>query len=262
MSARMIHGDARALPLDDDSVDCIVTSPPYNLNMPYEGVSDSYYVSEYEQLAAEAAAEMFRVTKPGGRLWLNCMHAMTEFSSIEALRQGTASKTGRRWNGAELWRSALLNGGFYYRDTVAWIQVGAHDAETAWGSMLSPNAPNLRGRWEPVLLMFKGTWDRGRVEKNEITWDEFSRWTRNVWEIPTAPRTDHPAPFPAEIPRRALLLSTWAGDTVLDPFAGSGTTVRVAHELGRHGVGVELSAEYVRRWYERGLQGVFDAATL
>lgn len=255
MTVRFIVGDATALPIEGESVDCIVTSPPYNVGMAYDGVSDSYLMPEYESLVDGASAEMARVLKPGGRLWLNCMHAMTEFDSIEALRIGEATKTGRRWNASEMWRRGLLDAGLSYRDTVAWIQP-AHDAATAWGSMLSPNAPNLRGRWEPILLMFKGDWFRGRVEQNDLTWDEFALWTRNVWEIPTAPRTNHPAPFPAELPRRCIKLSTWPGDFVLDPFAGSGTTLRVANELGRHAIGVDLSERYVADFEARGLQGV------
>jgi site-specific DNA-methyltransferase (adenine-specific) len=249
------HGDAQDLPLDDETVDCIVTSPPYNLGMKYDGVSDSYTFEEYDRLIASATFEMERTLKPGGRLWLNAMHSMTEFDSIEALRVGDAVKTGRRWNAVELWRQGLLVAGLSYRDTIAWVQ-NAHDAATAWGSMLSPNAPNLRGRWEPILLMFKDTWDRGRVERNDLTWDDFARWTRNVWEMGTAQRRHHPAPFPEDLPRRCILLSTWPSDLVFDPFMGSGTTLRVAKDLGRRAVGVELSEAYCELAVQRLAQGV------
>ena len=67
----------------------------------------------------------------------------------------------------------------------------------------------------------------------------------SIWQIPPARRGWHPAPWPAEIPRRLIALYTWPGDVVLDPFVGSGTTVQVAQTLGRQGIGIELSADYL-----------------
>lgn len=70
---------------------------------------------------------------------------------------------------------------------------------------------------------------------------------RDVWTIATEPfREAHFAVMPAEIPRLCILASTRPGDVVLDPFAGAGTTIKVANELGRRGVGVELNPEYCR----------------
>lgn len=248
-------GDATDLPLPDGSVDCIVTSPPYGCGMDYAGVSDSFDPGEYEALVEGVAGEMARVLKPGGRLWLNCLHNLPTYDDLEALRR--AKGTGRkealmlhhRFDPFTLWKDAVLKH-LSYRDVIVWSQVGA-DAATAWGSALSPNAPNLRGRWEPILLAFKETWHRGRVEKNDLTWDEFPTFTRNVWEMPSAPRNGHPAPFPRHLPYRCIKLSTWPGDVVLDPFCGSGTTVRVAKDLGRVGIGFDLSPAYVQMANDR-----------
>lgn len=255
-------GSATYLPLPDESVDCIVTSPPYNLGMDYSGVSDSYEATEYVDLAIESVRQMWRVTKPGARVWLNLLHVAPQFDDLEKLRAARldpeaprAAKLDWRKDPFDVWRRALDMFGFKYRDTVAWIQPG-FDQATAWGSMLSPNAPNLRGRWEPIGLFFKGTWARGRTERNDLTWDEFSVWTRNVWEIRTEYRRGHPAPFPEEIPRRAIKLSTWPGDVVLDPFCGSGTTLKVAKDLGRIGIGFDLSPEYVEMTRRRCAQEV------
>ena len=69
---------------------------------------------------------------------------------------------------------------------------------------------------------------------------------RNVWSIPTQGRPDaHFATFPDELPRRCILAGTKEGDTVLDPFAGSGTTLAVAQALGRKSVGLDLNPEYL-----------------
>lgn len=94
------------------------------------------------------------------------------------------------------------------------------------------------------------------MERNDIPAAEWPELTRNVWRTPCAARNGHPAPFPAELPRRAILLSTWPGDVVLDPFCGGGTTVRVARALGRVGVGVDLSATYAAKSLRSVAQGV------
>jgi len=75
----------------------------------------------------------------------------------------------------------------------------------------------------------------------------------NIWHIAPVPpgQYDHPCPFPEEIPYRLITLYTYRGDTVLDPFLGSGTTLKVARHLGRHGIGYEVQEAYVRLAWKR-----------
>ncbi len=93
---------------------------------------------------------------------------------------------------------------------------------------------------------------KNAAEREQSKIDIDSVFTRdianNIWNIaPVPPRTvDHPCPFPEEIPERLIRLYTYVGDLVLDPFAGSGTTLKVAHFLGRHFVGYEIEEKYVR----------------
>lgn len=235
-------GDATDLPLEDATVDCVVTSPPYNCGIEYDQVSDNLDIVEYEAFAEASAAEMHRCLVPGGRAWVNVTHAVSRFGGGDVLEE--------RWNPAGAWMTALLNAGLRYRDTVVWVQTGK-DQPTAWGSVDSPNAPNLKGRWEPILLFFKDTWKRGRIEKGDVDHRNWLDWVENVWRFNCAPRAGHPAPFPPELPRRCIYLSTWPGDVVLDPFAGSGTTVRVAKDLGRVGLGFDLSPKYVQMANDR-----------
>lgn len=242
----IIVGDARALPLAAASVDCIVTSPPYNVGVDYGTVDDDIDPAAYVEFARICCAQFERVLKPGGRAWVNV-----------AVSTG-GQDGGLRTKLATLWDAALEASGLTFRDWIVWDKVGG-EGGTRWGSYLSPNSPNLRGRYELVLLYFKGPdWKRGRTERSDIDPDEWPHLTRNVWPIQPEPRNHgHPAPFPRRIPRKAILLSTWPGDIVLDPFCGSGTTVRVAHDLGRVGIGVELSAAYARAARRRtmGTQG-------
>ncbi len=111
---------------------------------------------------------------------------------------------------------------------------------------MSLNAPDLRGTYELVLLSFKGTWARGRVGRNDVSSEVWPRLTRTVLKVrgPPGDRRAHPAPFPEELARRCIVLSTWPDEVVFDPFCGSGTTAPVAKELGRVGVGCDLSAAY------------------
>ncbi|MDP9340604.1 MAG: site-specific DNA-methyltransferase, partial [Actinomycetota bacterium] len=75
---------------------------------------------------------------------------------------------------------------------------------------------------------------------------DYVRWFAPIWTgVPGQVRRDHPAPYPAEVPRRLIRMFSFAGDTVLDPFAGTGTTALAAMETGRNSVSVEVEPAYV-----------------
>jgi site-specific DNA-methyltransferase (adenine-specific) len=80
-----------------------------------------------------------------------------------------------------------------------------------------------------------------------ISAEEFMQATLDLWEIPSASakRVGHPAPFPIELPGRLIELYTYAGDLVLDPFVGSGTTAVAAAKSGRHYVGFDIDPAYI-----------------
>jgi site-specific DNA-methyltransferase (adenine-specific) len=79
-----------------------------------------------------------------------------------------------------------------------------------------------------------------------------------VWQITPARRDGHPAPFPIELARRCIRLSTWPGEVIFDPFAGSGTTLLAARQLGRHAIGIERSDAYCALATERLSQTALD----
>jgi DNA modification methylase len=231
-------GDATKLPLADESVHCIVTSPPYNCGTEYEGYDDNMSWGEYIQMVHAAAHEMERVLVPGGRAWINVAPTVP-FNGKPP--DGYDIQEGGRVSLALGWGKVLTDMGLTYRDTVIWLQ-GGHDGGTSWGSWKSPSAPNLRGGYEVVLLYFKGSWKRAHQgPRQPYQGEDWQDLVRNVWTIPPV-RRKMGAPYPRELPRRCIVLSTWLGEVVLDPFGGTGTTVAAAEEAGRVGIGFDIGA--------------------
>lgn len=249
MTIIVSRGHAGALQLPDESVHCVVTSPPYNCGIEYEGYNDQRAWSEYvRSLVVPASREIERVLIPGGRAWVNVPV------------NGPPDQFGGRMNVAGLWQNALQEGTrLRYRDTIVWKQ-DAHDGGTQWGSWLRPSAPNLRGEYEVILCFFKGHWTRPNPGAIELPRQDLGGdWTdlcRNVWTLPTVRSKFSPAAFPIELPARAIRLSTWPGEVVLDPFGGSGTTAEAADILGRVGISIDVSAEQTRITKDR-LTNVF-----
>jgi len=220
-------------------VDLIITSPPYNVGKNYgEAVNDTKSYEEYLEFARDWLEGAYRVLKHGGRIAVNVP---------ACIQQSTKSKYAyMAFDYVRLMREV----GFIDMDWIVWVKTinGLPvERDTAWGSWCSPSHPYIRDACEYVIVMAKGS--KKRVDKkgrNDITPEEFMQFTTNVWMIPPVRDKEHPAVFPRELPYRLMKLYTWQGDIVLDPFAGSGTTLVVGLELGRKVVGIEVE----ERWCE------------
>ncbi len=214
-----------------------VTSPPYNAGLAYDGYTDDIAPDAYGELAKAAATALgAALAGAGGRAWVNV--------GVEVLA---------------LWLEALRAGGFDRSTTVCW-DYGTATADTAWGSWCSPAAPHLRYAWEPVICTWRGPWRRQAPRGHERFRDAEGAWEtlcRNLWRIPpgASAGSRHPAVMPFELAARAIRLSTWPGEVVLDPFCGSGTTLLAARSLGRRAVGVEISERYCEMAATRLSQG-------
>lgn len=268
--ARMWRGDARDLPLPTESVGLVVTSPPYNAKMRYHGYRDWLTWAEYwDGLIVPSLAEMYRVLVPGGRVCINFANIL-RYKPVET-HKGPAKERGKpRPFDAPLWGTltdaviwpALEAAGFLPRERITWIKGGDTDElvapSTAWGSWASPSNPVIRAVAEPVFVASKGTYDRYSGVPSAIDPDRFMLLTRNVWMIPQEAHAYNPFParFPVELARRCIELYSYRYDTVLDPFAGSGTTLVAARELERIGAGVEISEQAVRLARGRYWEGV------
>lgn len=242
----IFNADARALPLED-VVQCVVTSPPYNVGIAYDEWDDSQDWSAYWEFVAGCASEIERVMDRAGRCWVNVAPVVQEDPGGSG-RNGpphSGRSLKRRQSLTARWSVALENAGLESADMVAWTT--QRGSGTAWGSYEMPSAPNLRGDWEAILVHFKDSWLRETPAEFAGWRDKLGGWTglvSNVWTIRPQQRDEHPAPYPVELADRAIRLSTWPGETVLDPFAGEGNTLRAAKNLGRKAIGVEISERY------------------
>lgn len=230
----------------DGSVALVVTSPPYFSGKEYEteveaGTEPDAY-RHYLQMLGEVLEVCQRKLEPGGRIAINVANlGRRPYRSLSADVIGLLQDDlGMLLRGEIIWRKAKGAGG-----------------SCAWGSFRSPANPVLRDLTERVIVASKGRFDRalGKAERSRrslpalstISAEDFMASTLDLWEIPaeSATRIGHPAPFPIELPRRLIELYTYAGDLVLDPFIGSGTTAVAAAELGRHYVGFDTDPAYI-----------------
>ena len=229
----LIQGDAtKRGTLRKDSVDLIVTSPPYNVGKAYSGDAkdDALDYAAYLEFSRQWLANAYHWTRETGRLCLNV--------GLDK------NKDGKRPVCSDLTRVAM-EVGWNYHATIIWNE-GNISRRTAWGSWMSASAPHVIAPVEVVIVLHKGAWKRERQGKNDITADEFKEWVLGVWGFngESAKRVGHEAPFPRELPKRCIKLFSFVGDTVLDPFMGSGTTMIEAINNNRQAIGIEREPKY------------------
>lgn len=236
-SCVIYHGDCREVRVEDGSIAAAVSSPAYNVGIDYDEHDDLMPWDTYRFLASDVAHRVNDSLTEGGRVWWNVMPNAPD----AIIGEGAP-----RINLAALWGAAFENVGLSYRDTLVWWQ-HRQDGGCAWGSWESPSGPNQRGEWEAVLVYYRGDWIRKPPAGLETWRDKLGGWQHlcvNVWKLDSERRNGHPAPFPETLPMRCIRLSSWPGEVILDPFMGSGTTLVAAKNLGRRGIGIELSERY------------------
>lgn len=232
--SQLILGDATNRSLfRDEQFDLIITSPPYNVGLAYsDDFDDGNSYESYLEFSRDWLANCYEWAASGGRLCMN----------IPLDKNGG----GKQPVTADLTNIAR-DVGWKYQTTIIWNE-GTISRRTAWGSWLRPSAPHVIAPVETIVVLYRDEWNRPHLGDDRVTIEreEFMEWTLGVWKFngESAKAVGHPAPFPIELPRRCIRLFSYKGDRVLDPFAGSGTTLIAALRDEREAFGVELSEEY------------------
>ena len=265
MTVRILRGDCRDMltTLPAGSAACAVTSPPY-----WGGLRDygdarqlglERQPEEYVAALVKVYREVRRILAPDGSLWVNVGDVYAASGKGGGGNQGDrhAWATVKERKGFRMppegykmkdltlvafkLADALRRDGWYLRSTVIWCKPAAVEP-------MRLDRPAVSHEY--LFLLTPG--EHCRVRNPGEAW-----WGHSVWEIAPENDAEHPAAFPAELPRRCIVASTHEGDTVLDPCAGHGTTGFVADRLKRDAVLVELVDDFAEKADTRIRQDLF-----
>ncbi len=226
--------------IPDETVHLIVTSPPFNVGINYDQHADSMPHKDYLEWMYQVWAACLRVLVPGGRICINIDATMS--------RDVTEEYPERVHPLHVDFTNQIRDLGYIYRGEICWTKQNAPGKDTCWGSYCLCSNPHIRRNCEYIILASKGSLTlEGDFMMCDLTKKEFHEWTLSEWKIPPQTKSKgHPVPFPRELVRRCVKLFSYVGNTVLDPFNGSGTTTQTAFELGRQYIGIDNSEQYCK----------------
>lgn len=266
---RLIQGDARQVPfIKDESVHLVVTSPPYwTLKRYNENPNQLGHVADYETFLSELAKvwkEMHRILVSGGRLV-----CVVGDVCLSRRNFGRHVVFPLHSDIAVICRKI----GFDNLNPIIWHKIANANYEINNGSKFlgKPYEPNaiIKNDIEFILMQRKpGGYRQPTVRQRKlsrISKEEYNKWFQQFWNISGASTKHHPAPFPIELAYRLVRMFSFSGDTVVDPFCGTATTMVAAMKAGRHSIGIEIDPEYCKMAEERLRKensDVFSTATL
>ena len=268
---KILNGDCIEVmkTIPEGSVDLVLTSPPYGVNIAYDVHNDDMTPEEYLKVTKEWMTEAYRVLKDDGRIALNIPY--------EINRQ---DKGGRVFLVSEVWQT-MKQIGYKFFGIVDLEEESPHRSRTtAWGSWMSPSSPYIYNPKECVILAYKkehikkikgqpqwtNEWidveDENGVTKQKKVYTEdqkreFIDLVFGQWNYFADTKSMTKATFSMDIPTKAIKILTYKNDVVLDPFAGSGTSLVAAEVLDRRWIGIELSPNYTVVARKR-VQGFID----
>lgn len=247
---KLVNGDARDLSfIDDESIHLVLTSPPYwNLKKYKDNPDQLGHIDQYEEFISELEKvwnEVYRVLVPGGRLVCVVGDVCVSRRSF-----GRHLVFPLHADICVICRKI----GFDNLNPIIWHKIANANYEVANGSKFlgKPYEPNaiIKNDIEFILMQRKPGGYRKPTNKqrelSKINKKDFNNWFQQIWNIPGASTRNHPAPFPLELAIRIVKMFSFTGDTVLDPFCGSGTTMIASIRSGRNSIGVEIEPEYCR----------------
>ena len=236
--------------IPSNTIQLTVTSPPYGNAIDYDihvSGNDGYYRGRTKTGTAEYLDEMtsifndsvFRITREGGYCCIVIGNEIVN-GTIQPLPHLLLSKLVKPF------------GNWNLHEEIIWHKVTG--GTNRYGSfVINPYPKYYRANimHEFILVLRKGDVNSGRSRRRETLPARHEEWTKeianSVWHIAPVPPgfIEHPCPFPEEIPYRLMKLYSYKGDTVLDPFNGSGQTTKVAFHFKRRYIGIDIVKEYV-----------------
>lgn len=237
---KIICGDSREIlkEIPDNSVDIVLTSPPYNFDMDYHNHNDKEHWKEYLSQMHEVFKECYRILKSGGRLLIN----------IQSDFHG-------RFPTNHYLTIDCIDIGFIWKCEIIWKKNHYNCPTRQFGSWQSPSAPLIKLSWEYIEVLCKDNVKKTGLKENiDITREEFLKYINGMWEFNPEhqmKKYDHPAMFPEELPYRLLKMFSYKDDIILDPFNGAGTTTSVCKRIGRKFIGIDKSEKYCKTAEDR-----------
>lgn len=244
---KIINGDSRKMQeLKDESVHLIITSPPYWQLKDYGSANQLGFNESYESYINNLNLvwnESYRVLHKGCRL---CVNIGDQFA--RAVYYGRYKVIPIRTEIIKFCESK----GFDYMGAIIWQKVTTSNTTggaTVMGSFPYPRNGILKIDYEFILLFKKpGNPPKPTNEFKKLsamTKDEWNTYFQGHWNFSGARQDNHLAMFPEELPKRLIKMFSFVGDTVLDPFLGSGTTSLASKNLNRNSVGYEINSEFI-----------------
>jgi len=237
---KLIFGNSMNMSeLENESIHLIITSPPYfNAPFDYKDLFKNY--EQYLGVLKKMAAEAYRVLQDGRIFALNIDDMLVDGQKYPITADAV---------------KIFQNVGFRYRDKIIWKKPDGYLRISKRSGVLLQNPYPMYfypdNLLESIIIFQKGKFNYRSVseeirEKSKIDKKEFqnNNWHKTIWEItnvlPGSKLEKGVAAFPDELPYRLIKLFSYVGETILDPFLGSGTTMKVAHQLNRNSVGFEI----------------------
>ena len=252
----LYHADARNLSfIKDNSIHLILTSPPYfNLKEYRKGNNQLGIINDYQLFVDELEKvwrECYRVLVPGGRLVCVvgdvCLSRRKYGRHVVMPLHSDIAVSCRKI-------------GFDNLNPILWHKISnaSFEANTRSSILGRPYEPNaiIKNDVEYILMERKPGGYRKPTdiqrEASKINKEDYQNWFTQIWKMPGAStRNGHPAPFPLELAMRLVKMFSFVGDTVLDPFSGSGTTMLASINCDRNSVGVETEEYYCKSTMQR-----------
>jgi len=231
----------------DDSIRLIVTSPPY-FNVKDYGVENqigksSHSYEHYIESMLPVWKECLRILKPNGKLCIN--------SPIMPMPKKDYSTHYNRdiLNiNNDIETSILQNTDFFRYATIIWDK--GNTDQLMMGSYPYPPNFYILNTVEYINIFVKDgqpeKFSKEEKEKSRLSKEEWREYISTIWKFRPELNRSHPAPFPLELPLRLIRMYSFAGDTIVDPFMGSGTTAIAAVQTGRQYIGYEINSQYVK----------------